>query len=194
MSRIFAVAAFLTVLTAIASASRAAVFSYSTTLNGAAEGTPSLGTGTATVDYNDSTHMLHVHADFSGLSGTTTGSHIHSDTSSPGTGTVGIAVPFGTFPNGVTAGTFDATLDETLTATWTSTYLSAHGGTAAGAEAALFSSLNNQTAYWNIHTNLFPGGEIRGFLAPVPEPATFVLGALGAVGLLAVRARMNRVH
>ena len=56
-----------------------------------------------------------------------------------------------------------------------------HGGTPEGAEAYLFQSIADGTAYLNIHTSMFLGGEIRGFFAPggVPvAPATW--GALKA--------------
>lgn len=45
--------------------------------------------------------------------------------------------------------------------------------------------------YVNVHTNAFPGGEIRGQLAPVPEPATYALLAIG-LGLVGVAARRRR--
>jgi CHRD domain len=35
---------------------------------------------------------------------------------------------------------------------------------------ALLTGLAAGEAYLNIHTTLFPNGEIRGFLAPVPGP------------------------
>ena len=41
----------------------------------------------------------------------------------------------------------------------------------AAAETTLFNGLFAGTEYLNIHTTAFPGGEIRGFLSPVPEPA-----------------------
>jgi len=58
------------------------------------------------------------------------------------------------------------------------------GGTVAGAEAAFASGLAAGTTYFNIHTSMFPGGEIRGFLAVVPEPSTIGLVAAGLVGIL----------
>ena len=44
--------------------------------------------------------------------------------------------------------------------------------------------------YSNIHDSLFPGGEIRGQLAVVPEPATFLLTASAA--LLFIRRKLRR--
>ena len=44
-------------------------------------------------------------------------------------------------------------------------------------------------AYLNVHTNFRPGGEIRGFLQPIPEPSTF---ALAGVALLALAVRRRQ--
>lgn len=45
--------------------------------------------------------------------------------------------------------------------------------------------------YFNIHSNVFPGGEIRGriLLTPVPEPATMTALGLGALALLRRRRK-----
>ena len=65
------------------------------------------------------------------------------------------------------------------------------GGTAASAEAALFAGLNSGQAYLNLHTTAFPGGEIRGQFAAVPEPGTWALMITG-FGLVGATLRRRR--
>ncbi len=51
--------------------------------------------------------------------------------------------------------------------------------------------MRNGQAYFNIHTQSFAGGEIRGFLTPVPEPQTYQLLAMG-LGLLSFVVTRSR--
>ena len=70
---------------------------------------------------------------------------------------------------------------------WTPAFLSEHGGTAAGAASALVDAINANEAYVNIHTDLYPSGEIRGWLVaapPVPETAEWSMLAAGLAGLM----------
>lgn len=56
-----------------------------------------------------------------------------------------------------------------------------------GFTTANVTDLNNGKFYLNIHTVNNGGGELRGFLVPVPEPTTISMAALGAVALLGTR-------
>ena len=174
----------------------ATTITYQALLSGSAESPPnaSPGTGFATVIVDDLAHTMEVKVSFSGLLGTTTAAHIHCCTASAGTGTAGAAttVPtFASFPLGVTSGSYDNPLDMTLASSWNPAFITANGGTTSGAEAALFAGLAAGKAYLNIHTNLYPGGEIRGFLSTTPLPAALPLFAsgLGALGLLGWRRK-----
>jgi hypothetical protein len=175
-----------------ASNASAAVFNYVVHMDGPSESpaNASPGIGDGTVSYNDATHLLTLNATFSGLTGTTTASHIHAPTPAPFTLTAGVATTtpsFAGFPLGVASGSYSNVLDLTLASSYNPAFVSANGGTTASAEIALTNAFKIGEAYWNIHSSTFGGGEIRGFLIAVPEPATcglFVLGAmvLGACG------------
>src|SRR3954452_10650676 len=155
-------------------------------MDGPTEPTSSPGTGYGTALYDNVTHLLTLDANFSGLAtdvgSGTTASHIHAATTLPFQGTVGVATTtpsFTGFPLGVFAGTFHSVLDLTQSSSWNPSYVSANGGTTATAEVALASALSTGRSYWNIHSDKFPGGEIRGFLQLVPEPATGLLLLVG---------------
>jgi hypothetical protein len=55
--------------------------------------------------------------------------------------------------------------------------------------AAMVDLLNGQGLYFNVHTNAFRGGAIRGQIVPVPDPATAAGLAAAACGLSARRRR-----
>jgi hypothetical protein len=81
------------------------------------------------------------------------------------------------------------TFDTTLASSWNPAFVTAEGGTTAGAEAALAAGLAADEAYLNIHSTVVPGGEIRGFLVPAPEPSTLAVVVVGLTGLMWGRRR-----
>src|ERR1700676_2529634 len=144
--------------------------------------TPSLGIGAANLDLDTTAQTLAGHIVFSGLSGTTTASHIHCCLPSPFLAGVNVGVAtvvpaFPGFPIGVTSGTDDFLLHLDSASAYNPAFFTLWGGLA-NAETAFIGGLIAGETYLTIHTNLFPGGEIRGFVA-VPEPMTTSLLVLG---------------
>jgi len=181
----------------LACAGSARAVTYVATLDGLSESPPntSLGTGTANVFINEDTDIMAVAVNFTGLTGTTTASHIHCCTAVANTGLAGVAteVPFfDSFPIGVTSGSYLHLFNLLDASAYNPAFITANGGTVAGAEAALIAGLNAEKAYLNIHTSFKGGGEIRGFLSVVPEPSTWTLmiGGLGLAGAALRRRRM----
>jgi hypothetical protein len=165
------------------------------TLTGAQEVPPSgsPGIGSALVTFDTVTNLLTVNVSFAGLVSPTIASHIHCCTPPGANALVATPVPtFPGFPLGVTTGTYLQTFDMSLASSYNPAFITAHGGTVAGAQAAFVAGLLSGQTYLNIHTTQFPGGEIRGQLQPVPEPATMLLlatGIFGAAGTLRKRRR-----
>ena len=177
-----------------APAVEASVVHYGASL--APEAAGATGTGFVTVDYDTVANTLAINAQWSGLSGTTTVSHIHCCTALAEAGTVGVAVTPGTlpgFPTGVSAGNYTSPLlDLDLASTFTSGFVNGFaGGVLANADDALIAGFDSGKAYFNVHSSLFPGGEIRGFLQQIPEPRSMALVAL-ALAALGVTSRKRQ--
>lgn len=176
----------------------AAPITFTAGLTGAAEVPPtgSPGTGFATVILDPAANTMHVDVTFSGLEAATTAAHIHCCLPSPGA--TGVNVPVATtvpvfpaFPLGVTAGTYSHDFSLLDSGTYNPAFVTANGGTIVGAEAALVAGIQNRETYLNIHTTLFPNGEIRGILA-APEPATLLMVLTGLVAFGASGLRRYR--
>lgn len=145
---------------------------YYVSLSGAAEVPPNNSAGTGNALVTISGNFMRVQANFSGLTGNTTASHIHAPTATAGVGTAGVATTtptFTGFPLGVKAGTYDHTFDMTLASSYNPAYVTANGGTPASAFTALKAAMSTGKSYLNIHSSFAPGGEIRGFLLPCPN-------------------------
>lgn len=175
----------------------AAVTVFRADLSGAQEvppaATPATGTGVVTID--DVLNTMRVQINFSGLIGLTSASHIHCCVPPGQNAGVVTQVPtFVGFPLNVQAGSYDQIFDLTSAATYNPAFVTANGGTPLSARNAFLAGLNAGLAYVNVHTTRFPGGEIRGQLAAVPEPSTWALMLMGfGVAGWALRRRPARI-
>jgi hypothetical protein len=181
------------VVLAMTSGAHAAVLTYRTTLSGPAEDPPGSTLpwrAYATVEYDDVAQTFRVAFDWNDLVGTSTAANIHGPTPMPGSGVAGV-ITTTLFPPGTTGGTFDITLDATSAGSYDLAVLTAQGGTAA-AESMLASILAAGTGYLNFASTKFPSVEVRGYLVPVPLPATMVPLLTGLIGLVGVRRARRR--
>ena len=181
-------------LTLAAGTADAQIRAYRASMDGPSEAPPnaSPGTGWSLVTFDLTANTMRVQASFSGLLGATTAAHIHGPTAVPLTGTANVMTQtpsFAGFPLGVTSGSMDQTFNLLLASTYRAQFLAANGNDPAAAAAALFAAVDQERAYFNIHTVQFPGGEIRGFLTAVPEPSTYLLMATGLLGVAGMARR-----
>lgn len=178
-----------------ASPAAAAVLVYTASLTGGHEVPPaaSPGTGSAVVTIDDVADTMRVQVNFSGLVGNTAASHIHCCQPLGTNAQVATTTPtFPGFPLGVTSGTYDQTFDMTLASSYNPAFVTAHGGNVTQARTDFFAGVAATRSYLNVHTSVFPGGEIRGQLfARVPEPSSWALMIEG-FGLLGGVARTHR--
>src|SRR5262245_32430296 len=187
----------IAVILLYASVAGAAPITFTALLSGANEipVVPSPGTGQATVTLDPVAQTLQVAATFSGLTSNTMAAHIHCCLPSPlfpmNVGVATTVPAFVGFPLGVTSGNYSSQVfDLTQPLIYNPAFVTLQGGLPQ-AEAALIAGIMNSETYFNIHTVMNGGGEIRGFLtpSPVPEPTTLSLIGLGIGGLIAVRKR-----
>jgi hypothetical protein len=183
MTRIIAVVSLSVFALAAIPQAQAAPIVFRADLLGANEVPPvaTTGTGTGIVTFDPIAHTMRVQIEFEDLVSPSTNAHIHAPRN-PATGLGGVATTVPTFPGfpaGVLEGSYDETFDTLSLATYNPVFVTNNGGTAASAEAALLGFLLDGLAYLNVHSERFEGGEIRGDLLKVPEPASLGLLMLG---------------
>ena len=152
--------------------------SYIATLDGAQDGGMGrTGSGSVLINLTGTT-LTFSSGTFSGLSGNVNNAHIHGP--APIGSPAGVLYNLGgpIIPLGSTAGTISGSVN-----------LIANPNGTTFTVAQQLAQLNSGQWYVNIHSTTFPGGEIRGQILLVPEPATWALGGLGLLGLFIWKRR-----
>jgi hypothetical protein len=159
----------------VAAPAFATVRNFTANLTGGQEPTSSTATGQGTITIDDVSGVVTVNGTFTGLTTPSNNAHVHG-LSPLGGPAAPVLFPL-TFTSGATSGTFSGT------------------GTLTGAN--LTGALSGQT-YVNIHSTMFPSGEIRGQIlavtsAPAIPPwglAFLTLSIAGAGAWLLARRRI----
>jgi CHRD domain/PEP-CTERM motif len=163
---------FLLGIALVTPPAHATLITFTATLDGSQQVPPnaSIATGFGTVVLDDVADTMKVDLSWQNLTGPALAAHIH------GPGAVGtnaaILFPFTDVPAVMSGSIPEQTIPITP-------------AQIADLEAGLY--------YMNIHTAMFPLGEIRGQLTQVPEPGTLALVATGAFALV-VGAKRRRTR
>jgi hypothetical protein len=124
--------------------------------------------GLQSLDANDNLTNAHIHASDTVTISTTAGVvwGFHGSPDHDNNPSDEVVTPFVGSPGGVFTSKWDAPEGVTTPAP--------------GGLAGQLNRIRTGHAYLNFHTTQNGGGEIRGFLEPIPEPATMLLALLGA--------------
>jgi hypothetical protein len=128
-------------------------------------------TGSQTTDTNDNLTIAHIHASAT-VTPTTNAGVVWGFFGSPfndNNPNNNVVTPKGTGVGGTISGRWDPPEGNSTTL------------------AAQLNNLLTVHSYVNFHTMQFGGGEIRGMIMVVPEPATLLLLTMGAVAILPIR-------
>lgn len=142
------------------------------------------GNGIGSIDVNGT--MLTINLTYKDLLSPTIKGHLHCCALPGAAGPVAFDLVDTGFVLGATSGSYTNTFNIADINSYTAAFVTANGGTIASVQAALLNGLASGRAYFNIHSALFPNGEIRG---QVPEPATIALFGLGLAGITLSRRR-----